>query len=101
HGMDELVSVLLLWVSPVMVAMGFGALAGRHRIALRWLTTGVLVLCTVAASMNVQFVLTGGSPAGVVGAGIGFSTGNARHELLRVLAMAALALVPAVGLRYW
>lgn len=101
RDMDTLASLLLLWASPVAVAAGFGALAGRQHIALRWLAAGIVVLCMVTASMNVRFILTGGSPAGVVGAGIGFSTGKLLHELLRMLAMAALALIPAGWLRHW
>ena len=100
HGMDWLASVLLLWLTPMAVAIGFGALAGRQHIALRWLSAGIVVLCVFAALMNVRFVLTGGSPAGLIGAGIGFSTVTLPHELLRALAMAAAALVPAAWLRY-
>lgn len=100
HGIDWLASVLLLWLTPMAVAIGFGALAGRQHIAFRWLSAGIVVLCLFAAQMNVRFVLTGGSPAGVIGAGIGFSIANLPHELLRVLAMAAVALIPAAWLRY-
>ena len=99
HGMDWLATVLLLWLTPMAVAIGFGVLAGRQHIALRWLSAGIVVLCLFAAQMNVRFVLTGGSPAGLISAGIGFSTVNLPHELLHVLAMAAVALIPAAWLR--
>ena len=84
----------------VAAAMTFGALAGRHHVAFRWLSAGVVILAIVAAQVNVQFVLTGGSPAGLVGAGIGFSTGNLPYELMHALTMAAVALVPAAWLRH-
>lgn len=100
HDMNIWVSTMLLWVMPVAVAMGFGALAGRRHIAFRWLSAGIVVLCICAALMNVRFVVTGGSPAGVASAGIGFSTANAPQELLRLAAMMALTLVPAAWLRY-
>lgn len=100
HDMGILVRALFLWVMPVAVAMGFGVLAGRQHIALRWLSAGIVLLSIVAAQMNVRFVLTGGSPAGLMNAGIGFSTANLPHELLHALTMAALALVPAAWLRH-
>ena len=99
-GMNWLASALLLWLTPMAVAIGFGALAGRQHIAFRWLSAGIVVLCLFAAQMNVRFVLTGGSPAGVIGAGIGFSMVNLPHEILRALAMMAVALLPAAWLRY-
>jgi hypothetical protein len=101
HDMGVVVSALFLWVIPVSVAMAFGVLAGRQHVAFRWLSAGVVILSIVAAQMNVQFDLTGGSPAGLVDAGIGFSTGNMPHELLHALTMAALALIPAAWLRHW
>jgi hypothetical protein len=101
HDLDALVSVLLLWVCPTLVAFGFGALAGRHRIGLRWLMAGIVVLCIGAALTNVRFVLTGGSPAGVIGAGIGFSTSGLPREILRSLSMATVAVIPAAWLRHW
>ncbi len=100
HEMDVWVSTMLLWVMPVAVAMGFGALAGRQQIAFRWLSAGIVVLGICTALMNVRFVLTGGSPAGLASAGIGFSTANAPQELLRMADMVALTLVPAAWLRY-
>jgi hypothetical protein len=101
HDMDVLVGVLLLWVLPVVVATGFGALAGLQHIAFRWLTAGIVILGIVAASMNVTFVLTGGAPSGFMRAGIGFDSGNLPHELLRALAMTSVMLIPAGWLRYW
>lgn len=100
HGLDWLATALLLWLTPMAVAIGFGVLAGRQHIAFRWLSAGIVVLCLFAAQMNVSVVLTGGSPAGLISAGIGFSTVNLPHEVLRVLAMAAVALIPAAWLRY-
>jgi hypothetical protein len=101
HDMGVAVRALFLWVMPVAVAMAFGLLAGRQHVAFRWLSAGVVILAIVAAQMNVEFVLTGGSPAGLVDAGIGFSTGNVPHEFLHALTMAVLALIPAAWLRHW
>lgn len=100
HDIDALATVLLLWVAPVAVAIGFGALAGRQHIALRWLSAGVVVLSIIAAQMNVRFVLTGGTLPGLIGAGIGVSGKNVPHELLHIVAMTALTLIPAAWLRY-
>lgn len=100
HGMNWLASALLLWMTPTAVAIGFGVLAGRQRIAFRWLLAGIVVLCLFAAQMNVRFVLTGGTPAGLISAGIGFSTRNLPHELLHALAMMSMALIPAGWLRH-
>lgn len=100
HGIDVAFSALLLWAIPAAIAMGFGALAGRQHIAFRWLSAGVVVLSICAAQMNVGFALVGGSPRGLVNAGIGFSTGNLPHELLHALAMVALTLIPAAWLRH-
>lgn len=100
HDIGIAFSVLLLWLIPAAIAMGFGALAGRQHIALRWLSAGVVVLSIFAAQMNVRFVLAGASPHGLVGAGIGFSTSNLPHELLRALAIVAFSLIPAAWLRH-
>ncbi|HEV2441947.1 MAG TPA: hypothetical protein VGT07_05465 [Steroidobacteraceae bacterium] len=97
---DVAFGLLLLWVIPASIAMAFGALAGRQRIALGWLSAGVVVLSACAAQMNVSFILAGGSPHGSVGAGIGFSTTNLPHELLHALALVALTLIPAAWLRH-
>lgn len=100
HDIDVLMSVLLLWVAPAAVALAFGALAGRQHIEFRWLSAGIVVLSVFAALVNVRFVLTGGSPAGLIGAGIGFSVGNLPVELLHVFALMALTLIPAGWMRY-
>lgn len=93
-------SVFLLWLIPAAVALGFGALAGRQHIALRWLSAGIVVLGICAAQMNVQLTLAGASLHGSVTAGIGFSTGRLPRELLHVLALVALTLIPAAWLRH-
>ena len=100
HHLDVVFSTFLLWLIPAAIAMGFGALAGRQNIALRWLSAGLVVLSICAAQMNVQLALAGGSPHGLVGAGIGFSTKHLPGELLHVLALVALTLVPAAWLRH-
>lgn len=97
---NVVLSVLLLWLIPAAVAIGFGALAGRQHIAFRWLSAGIVVLAICAAQMNVQLTLAGASLHGSVGAGIGFSTGRLPRELLHVLALLALTLIPAAWLRH-
>lgn len=100
QDIDLLVNALFLWVIPVAVGIACGVMANRHRVAFRWPLAGIILLCVVAALVNVQFVVTGGSPPGVAGAGIGFSPARLPHQLLRAAATAALALVPVVWLRY-
>jgi len=99
HDVNLALTVLLLWVMPAVIAMGVGALAGRQHIALRWLSAGIVVLSIITAQMNVRFAITSGSPHGLVGAGIGLSTGHLPYELLHVLALVALTLIPAAWLR--
>ncbi|HEV2272446.1 MAG TPA: hypothetical protein VGR92_23575 [Steroidobacteraceae bacterium] len=93
-------SMLLLWLIPAAIATGFGALAGRQHIALRWLSAGIVVLSICATLMNVQVALAGGSPHGSIGAGIGFNTTHLPRDLLHVLALVALSLIPAAWLRH-
>lgn len=100
HPVNVVLSVLLLWLIPAAVAIGFGALAGRQHIAARWLLAGIVVLAICAAQMNVQLTLAGGSHRGSLGAGIGFSTTHLPRELLHVLALVALTLIPAAWLRH-
>lgn len=100
HPVNVVLSVLLLWLIPAAVAIGFGVLAGRQHIALRWLSAGIVVLALCAAQMNVQLTLAGGSHHGSLGAGIGFSTTHLPGELLHVLALVALTLIPAAWLRH-
>ena len=99
HGIDLVVSAFFLWVIPVAVAIGFAALATRQRIAFRWPLAGVLLLSMVAALVNFQFVVTGGSPTGYASAGIGFRLASLPHDLLHAGATAALALIPIAWLR--
>jgi hypothetical protein len=101
RDMNSFMGVLLLWVFPVLLAALFGALAGRQHIAFAWLTAGIVVLCVVTASMNVTFVLTGGSHPGFMRAGLGFDSASALRGLPRALAMTALALIPAACSRYF
>lgn len=101
HDLDVMVSVSLLWVIPAAVAMGFGVLAGRQHIAPGRFAAGIVVLSIVAAQMNVQFVLGGGSTPGALSAGIGVSDANIPHELAHLLAVTAMTLIPAGWLRHW
>lgn len=99
HGIDFAVGAFLLWVIPIAVAIGFGILANRQRVGFRWQLAGIVLLCAVAALVQVRFVITGGPSPGYAGAGIGLSTANVPHEVLRTLALAALTLIPAGWLR--
>lgn len=100
HPVNIVLSTILLWLIPAAVAIGFGALAGRQHIALRWLSAGIIVLGICAAQMNVQLTLAGGSQHGSLSAGIGFSTTQLPRELLHVLALVVLTLIPAAWLRH-
>lgn len=100
HGMNDLVRLSCLWVIPVAVAIAFGAVANRHRIAFRWPFAGILLLAVFASLMNVSFIITGGSPSGVASAGLGVSASTLPGQLLHALDTAALALIPVGWLRY-
>jgi len=100
HRIDVVFSLLMLWLIPVVIAVGFGALAGKQHIALRWLSAGIVVLSICATLMNVQVALVGGSAHGSIGAGIGFNTTHLLPDLLHVSALVALTLIPAAWLRH-
>lgn len=89
-----------LWVLPIAVAAGFGLFAYRERISLRWPVAGILLLCAVAALLNVSLIITGGTHEGVAQAGIGFSTKTLPTELARALIKGALALTPLAWMKY-
>lgn len=100
HGMNDLVCLSCLWVIPVAVAIVFGAVANRHRIAFRWPFAGIVLLALFASLTNVSFIITGGSPSGVASAGLGVSASSLPGQTLHALATAALALIPVGWLRY-
>jgi hypothetical protein len=100
HSIDFTVSTLFLWVLPVAVAIGFGALANRQRIEFRWPLAGIVLLCVAAALVNVSFVVTGGSQPGFARAGISLDLASMPGQLLHAACTAALALAPLSWLRY-
>jgi hypothetical protein len=100
HGVDFTVSTFFLWVLPVAVATGFGALANRQRIAFRWPLAGIVLLCLVSALANVSFVLTGGPQPGFARAGLTLDLASLPNQLLHAACTAALALAPVAWLRH-
>jgi hypothetical protein len=91
---DWLAQIFFLWVLPASIAGAFGVLAYRQRVALHWPVAGIAIVCCLVALVNVRVVLTGGTPAGSVGAGIGVSV----HSLPGQMAHAIAILLPVVGL---
>lgn len=94
-----LVSVFL-WILPISLAMGFGLLAYRQRISLRWPIIGIALLCSVAALVNVGFGVGGGPKPAFLEAGIGFGTKVLPQELVRALGKAIPALLPLAWMKY-
>lgn len=76
NGIDFTVRTFFLWVLPVAVATGFGALA------------------------NVSFVLTGGPQPGFARAGLTLDLASLPNQLLHAACTAALALAPVAWLRH-
>jgi hypothetical protein len=99
-GIDFTVSTFFLWVLPVAVAIGFGALANRRQIAFRWPLTGIVLLCVVTALANVSFVLTGGPHPGFAKAGLTVDLASLPNQLFHAACTAAFALAPVVWLRH-
>ncbi len=91
---------LFLWILPISLAMGFGLFAYRQRISLRWPIVGILLLCTVAALVNVGFGVTGGPKPLFLEAGIGFGTKMLPQEIARALSKAIPALIPLAWMKY-
>jgi hypothetical protein len=96
RGIDWSAQVLFLGFYPWLVATGFGLLAYRRQVSLKWLVVAICVVSVLASLINVSVVLTGTtSPAGApgeFGAGIGFSPESLPRQLLRAIAVAGLAL---------
>lgn len=100
RSIDFTVNIFLLWVLPVVVAIGFGALANRQQIAFRWPLAGIVLLCVVTALINVSFVLTGGPNPGFARAGLTLDLASLPDQFLHAACTAALALAPVVWLRH-
>jgi hypothetical protein len=90
---DWAAQILFLWVLPLSIAASFAVLAYRQRVALHWPVAGIAIVSCVVALINVSVVLTGGSPPGSLGAGIGIST----HALPGQMAHAVSIMLLVVG----
>lgn len=89
-----------LWILPISLAMGFGLFAYRQRMALRWPMVGILLLCSVAALVNVGFGVGDGPKPLFLQAGIGFGTKKLAHEFAGALSRAIPALLPLAWMKY-
>lgn len=69
-------------------------LAYRQRIALHWPVAGIAIVCCLVALMNASVVLTGGTPPGSVGAGIGISTHSVPVQMMHAVSMMVLVVGP-------
>jgi hypothetical protein len=94
------VVVFFLWVLPIAVSMGFGLLAYRQCISLRWPVVGVLLLCAVAEFLNVSAHVTGGSHPGWFSGGIGIATNELPSDIAGALGKAAIALILLAWIRH-
>jgi hypothetical protein len=90
---DWVAQILFLWALPLSIAAAIAVLAYRQRVALHWPVAGIAILCCLTALITVNVVLTGGTPPGSVGAGIGISA----HSLPRQIAHAVSIMVLVVG----
>lgn len=86
--------VLMLWCFPILVSAAFARIAYRHRLPFRWPLLAVGVVCTLAGLSNFEFELTGGTPAGQIGLGVGISPESLAGAGLHALAAATFVLVP-------
>ena len=94
NRIDGAAQLIFLWFLPILVAGGFAGLAYRQRIALRWPVAGSLILCGMAALINVHVILTGGASPGFANAGIGVSSESWPRQAARALATTLLVLGP-------
>jgi len=86
--------ILMLWIFPLVVSIAVGLFARHRRAAPGFPTVGIVFIGTLASLLNVNLTITGGTPPGQVGAGIGFSTATLPQTLAHAIVLAALALVP-------
>lgn len=91
---------LFLWILPISVGMGFGLLAYRQRMSLRWPVAGIVLLCGVVALVNVGFGVRAGPKPLFIEAGIGFWTKMLPQEVARALGKAIPALIPLAWLEF-
>ncbi len=91
---------LFLWITPISLAMGFGLLAYRQRVSLRWPIVGIVLLCSVVALVNVGFGVGGGPKPLSLEAGIGFGTKMLPQDFARALSKAIPALLPLAWMKY-
>jgi hypothetical protein len=86
--------LLFLALMPIVTAAAFGIWAQRRRIPLRWPLTGIAMVSILASLINLEFTITGGPSPGYAGAGIGVSVQSLPAQMLRALAVGALAAMP-------
>lgn len=91
---DWLAQMFFLWVLPLSIAAAFAILAYRRRVALHWPIAGIVILCCLVAFINVSVVITGGTPPGSVGAGIGISTHSLPTQMAHAVSIIALVVGP-------
>lgn len=99
-GINVAMVSVFLWILPISLSAGFGLLAWRQRISLRWPIVGIVLLCTVVALVNVGFGVRGGPKPLFLEAGIGFGTKALPQELARALGKAIPALLPLAWMKY-
>ena len=93
-------NVAFLWILPLGTALGFGILARRRRVPLRWPLIGILVLCLVVAMINLKVIVTGGPHSGYASAGIGTGSRQLPIQLLHAFGKAALVLTALAWLTH-
>jgi len=71
----------------------FAVVAYRRGVSLRWPFAGIALLSVLASLANVSVRFTGGSNAGEIGAGLGFSPQSLPGQLARVIVLTSLAFV--------
>ena len=93
HRIGLAAQILLLWIFPLMVSITVGLFASKRRAPLWFPAAGIVCIGILSSLLNVDLTITGGTPSGQVGAGIGFSTEELPQTLTHTLVLAVLALV--------
>jgi hypothetical protein len=92
--LSVLARVFVLWCMPVLLAAFFAYLAYRHRLALRWPITSIILLSALAALGDFSLVLHTPGRTGTLSAGIGANLHTLPTQFVRGLIVALLVLVP-------
>jgi hypothetical protein len=94
YRIDLAARIVFLWLFPWFVAIAFGVLAYRRRVALHWPIAGIVAVSILASLVNVTVTLTGGPTPGEYGAGIGLSAQSLPGQMTRAVIIASLVSVP-------